>query len=193
VKSQWDSPSIANIIENFWESTGSDVVRKMVAEWIGPQTGRFLDLGCGTARMSTFLKGPCYYVGLDGSEEMLQFAKARVPAKQLVLGDLREGLPFPDASFGTALCMEVIRHLTSYDSVLEGLARVVKKRIFIVDVFHDGPESGFGEERIETEVFPNNTWSLSQFLADTAKHFPGWAADVYTFSNGELGIKIEAP
>ena len=193
MKSNWDSPGVAGQIETFWEDTGSDAVRKAVADWMGPQTGRFLDLGCGTARMSMFLKGPAYYVGLDGSEEMLQFAKTRTTAKSLHVGDLREGLPFPGASFVSALCMEVIRHLTSYDSVLEGLARVVKKRVYIVDVFNDGPESSFKEETIEGQTFPNNTWSLTEFSAAVKKHFPKWTTEVHTFSNGELGIKIEAP
>ena len=188
--SKWDAPGIAATIDDFWKNTGSDVVRQEVADWMGSQTGSFLDLGCGTARMAQFLKD-CQYVGVDASEEMLRIAKTRVPSEFLCLADLFEKLPFADDSFRAALCMEVVRHLDSYESALKELARVVWKQVFIVDVFMDG-ETSFGEERISGQVFPNNCWSLSQFLADVERYFSGWRTEVHGFRNGELGIRIEA-
>jgi len=88
--------------------------------------------------------------------------------------------------------MEVVRHLSDYQPALKELARLVTKRAYIVDVFQEGWDSHIDQQEILGQVFPNNCWSLSQFLADVNQHFPGWQTEVHGFSNGELGIRIEA-
>lgn len=192
-KSKWDAPWTALHIEALWEESGSDIHRKTVADLIGPLTGRFLDLGCGSARIAPFLEGG-QYIGVDASEEMLKIAETRVPPERLRFADFAvEKLPFRKGSFNTALCMEVIRHLSSYESVLLELARVVRKKIYIVDVFRNSQESGFGQEQVLDQIFPNNCWSLPQFLADVNKHFSGWDIEIHMLNNGELAIQIEAP
>jgi len=190
--SLWDKFGVADWVESFWDGSGIDAFRQEVADWIGPQTGRFLDLGCGTARMAPLLTG-CRYVGVDGSEEMLRIARTRVPIRALRLRDLNDNLPFKNASFDAALCMEVIRHLSSYEVVLKELARVVKSRVYIVDAFDGSWESHTGTTEAAGQTFPDNRWSLPQFLTDVEVHFPEWWVKIETFSNGATGIRIEAP
>ncbi len=193
-KSEWDAPGIASYIEALWEESHSDIWREKVAEWMGPQTGKFLDLGCGTARIAQFLKGG-QYLGVDASKEMLKIAVTRqVTADQVQCVDITKKLPFNDASFNAALCMEVLRHLSSYEPVLQELARLVKKCVYIVDVFQEGTETVFSQDKLKDQLFPNNMWSLFQFLADVSDYFPGWKVDVGTLGNvAQWAIRIEAP
>lgn len=190
MKSLWDTPGVASWIDSFWDGAGIEEFRQEVGDWVGLQEGRFLDLGCGTGRMARFFPD-VRYVGVDGSEEMLDLAKDRVPVKSLRLADVTEPLPLKSKTFSAALCMEVIRHLASYDTVLRELERLVNDRIYIVDAFDDGWESKFSTGEAGGETFPDNRWSLPQLLDDISQIFPSSSVDVHTFSNGSTGIHIE--
>jgi len=134
-ESKWDAPGVVAQIEGYWEDSGSDAIRREVAEWMGPLGANFLDLGCGTARMSQFIQQARYH-GVDGSAEMLAIAKRRVPEEYLRLGDA-SAVPFPDGYFDAALCMEVFRHLGDYRAALAELARVVIPVPFVGDVLQE--------------------------------------------------------
>ena len=49
----------------------------------------WLDVACGTGRHLEFLRRRHYVVGIDGSREMLQLARRRLPGVRLLLGDMR--------------------------------------------------------------------------------------------------------
>ena len=75
-----------------------------------------LDLGCGSG-----LSGECleesghYWVGIDISKSMLEVAKERDVAGDLVLGDLGNGLPFRAGTFDGAMSISALQWLCNAD------------------------------------------------------------------------------
>ena len=82
-----------------------------------------LDAGCGTGLNLRHL--PPGSVGLDINPRNLEVVRARVPDCRPVLGDL-EAMPFPDASFGTVLCSEVLEHVPDPSRALSEIHRVLR-------------------------------------------------------------------
>ena len=79
---------------------------------------RVLDLGCGTATLTILIKQlhpGAEVVGLDGDQEILEIARAKVARAGLDLA-LEQGmafaLPYPDSSFDRVLSSMVFHHLT---------------------------------------------------------------------------------
>ncbi len=119
-------------------------------------SGRVLELGCGTGRISLPLaRAGVSIVGVDRSEPMLARAarRARVPGSPgrsrrpaqlaLVRGDIR-ALPFEDAEFGAVLAPYGILQSLVRDrdlkSALESVARVIKPGgLFGLDLVPDVP------------------------------------------------------
>lgn len=84
-------------------------------------TGRVLDVGCGS-RPYEALFHASEYVGLEiDSPE----ARARGGADRYYDGTT---LPFPDASFDSVICNEVLEHVFAPDRFLAELLRVLKPR-----------------------------------------------------------------
>jgi ubiquinone/menaquinone biosynthesis C-methylase UbiE len=94
-----------------------------------PQRGegkRLLDVGCGTGHYMAGLAARGYVVaGVDGSGEMLAHARENNPGAVLEQADV-EKLPFPDASFDYALCVEVHRYLPDPAGCIREIGRVLK-------------------------------------------------------------------
>jgi SAM-dependent methyltransferase len=106
--------------------------RKRLALWLArflPAEGggaRLLDVGCGTGHQLAELRARGFAAaGVDGSERMLAEARARNPGAELRRADV-EALPFPDAAFDVALCVEVLRYLPDPARCLAELARVLR-------------------------------------------------------------------
>lgn len=81
---------------------------------------RTLDVGCGSSRI---LRDIAPVVGLD-----VQFRKLRYMRRYgipLVNGDIFR-LPFPDRTFDTVICSEVIEHIPGDDRPFAEMARVTK-------------------------------------------------------------------
>jgi len=187
--SKWDRPGMAELVDGIWQNQGEVALRQQVATWIGPRKGKFLDLGCGTATMAPFY--PTQYYGVDGSEEMLRIARTRAKKRPLKLCDFStESIPYPDGFFDWALCMQVIRHMVSYEHVLKELARTVKESVFIHDLFHDGPAHIYDKAEVGGVTFENNSWSLDLFIADAKRIFPGAIVKKQPFNYGYLGLEI---
>jgi len=181
---------MAGLVDSIWQGTDEVTLRQQVAAWIGPRKGKFLDLGCGTATMAPFY--PTQYYGVDGSEEMLKIARTRAKKRPLKLCDFSvDPIPYPDAFFDFALCMQVLRHMDSYEVVLRELARTVKGPVFIHDCFQDGPSHLHDWSPLGGVMFRNNTWSIPLFLTDIAKIFPGRQATLHGFKYGYGGIRVE--
>ncbi len=180
---------MAELVDGIWQNAGEVELRQQVAKWIGPRKGRFLDLGCGTATMATFY--PSQYYGVDGSAEMLRIARTRAKKRPLKLCDFSvEPIPYPDGFFDWALCMQVLRHMDSYEHVLNELARTVKGSIFIHDLFHDSPKHIYDKAELGGMIFENNSWSLGLFLADVSRIFPGSSLKKQPFDYGYMGLEI---
>jgi SAM-dependent methyltransferase len=106
--------------------------RRRLGAWLEralPADGRgvrLLDVGCGTGHTLAALRARGFEAaGVDGSEAMLSEARARNPGAELRQADV-EALPFPDAAFDAALCVEVLRYLPEPGRCVAELARVLR-------------------------------------------------------------------
>jgi len=98
--------------------------------------GTALDAACGTGRQSFVLAELGHrVVGIDGSPEMLERARSRVPSAEFRVGSLTD-LPVESGSFDLAVCSLALTHLEDPAPAIEELARAVKPggRVVISDV-----------------------------------------------------------
>jgi len=89
-----------------------------------PPGATILDLCCGAGHLASILtaRGFCV-VGVDGSSEMLAFARENAPQAQFVLADARE-FRSPEA-FDAALCLfDSLNHIMSLDELEQVFANV---------------------------------------------------------------------
>src|SRR5436309_15683359 len=82
-----------------------------------PQGGRILDLCCGTGQLVGELMRRGYHVtGVDGSEQMLGFARPNAPGADVV--DADAGAMTPPSSHDAAVCLfDSLHHLMRPEEV----------------------------------------------------------------------------
>ncbi|HEV2038243.1 MAG TPA: class I SAM-dependent methyltransferase [Candidatus Eremiobacteraceae bacterium] len=78
-------------------------------------SGRLLDVGCGEKPYAAFGSGVSEWVGFDDPSNPVADAHGR-----------GESMPFPDASFDTVLCTQVIEHVPEPRDVLGECSRVLR-------------------------------------------------------------------
>jgi ubiquinone/menaquinone biosynthesis C-methylase UbiE len=102
-------------------------------------TGSVLDAACGTGRYAAYLAARRHrVVGVDGSPEMLDRARARVPGAQFVRGDLHR-LPLADGAVDAVVSALALVHVPALAPVLAEFARVLRPggHLVLSDVHHD--------------------------------------------------------
>ena len=104
-----------------------------------------LDAGCGAGARDVFLlwQEGFEMTGVDAVPENIQEAVRRHPeiADRVSVADLREPLPFPDASFDFVVCNAVIQHIQPdviRDLTLPELARVLRPSGVLQIMFKNG-------------------------------------------------------
>ncbi len=116
------------------------------------EKANLIDIGCGMGILAERVSWKIRrYVGVDISIERVKQSLCRAKAGKcfFVVADARH-LPFKDASFDTAVSLEVIEHVPDTDMFLSEIKRVLEKRGRFV---FSTPVSLF---------FENNTWRLYQ-------------------------------
>jgi SAM-dependent methyltransferase len=97
-------------------------IRPTVRELLGPGAGPCLEVGCGTGVHAELIRSlgrtP---LGVDVSERMLRYARARLPVAR---GDAG-ALPFADGSLPAVVAVMVHTDLPAYPAVLREVARVL--------------------------------------------------------------------
>ncbi len=94
----------------------------LIKKWGTGET--YLDVGCGTGLILRHL--PKGAVGIDLNPRHLERAKKYVSDATLLIGDA-EKLDFPDESFSTVICTEVLEHLVHPEHAVAEIRRVLKK------------------------------------------------------------------
>jgi ubiquinone/menaquinone biosynthesis C-methylase UbiE len=95
-----------------------------------------LDVGCGTGRALSYLRGEfpgLVLRGADPSPEMLRVAAEQngIPAEWLdITGDR---LPYPDGAFDLAVATGVLHHVADPNVVIGEMLRVARSGVFISD------------------------------------------------------------
>ena len=160
-ESPWDRSYVAEYIEEFWGTPNEAALRQGIAAWVGEGNGRsILDVGCGSAQVAPLLRGWKYY-GVDGCRKFVSYGAARVAQRRLKVSDITKPLPYRDNQFDAALCMQVLRHLESYELTIAEMVRVASESVYIVDMWCEGTEHRIGTQDVAGVVFPNNTWALA--------------------------------
>ncbi|GAA3957775.1 class I SAM-dependent methyltransferase [Actinoplanes auranticolor] len=101
--------------------------------------GVALDAACGTGRHTGHLVARGYRViGVDSSPDMLEQARARVPAADFRLGDLHS-LPLPDDHADVIVCALALVHLADLGPAFREFARVLRPggHLVITDVHQE--------------------------------------------------------
>lgn len=99
------------------------LVREIVDEL---PVGTALDAACGTGRHSAYLAGLGHEViGVDATTEMLELARAKVPAADFRLGDVHR-LPVDDDSVDLVVCTLALTHQPDLRPVFAEFARVLR-------------------------------------------------------------------
>jgi len=89
---------------------------------------RVLDLACGQGVFSRFLdKEGMQAVGLDLSEELIQFARKRSPKKiRYETGDAADPNILKDEQFDAGACLLAVQNMESLEPVLRNVHRLLK-------------------------------------------------------------------
>ncbi len=101
--------------------------------------GTALDAACGTGRYAAYLAARGHtIIGVDGSPEMLELARARIPQGDFRVGDLRD-LPLPDASVDVVVTGLALAHVPELGPVMAEFARVLRAGgdLVISDTHHE--------------------------------------------------------
>jgi SAM-dependent methyltransferase len=128
-KFQTGNPIVRRLIDRFYD--------RLLAIVESQHASSILDAGCGEgetlARLGSSL--PPRSVAIDLSEEAVAFTAQRLPRVEVQRQSI-DDLPFPDASFDLAICLEVLEHLPDPSAGLNELARVAADDV-VISVPHE--------------------------------------------------------
>lgn len=154
------------------------VARKIISEHVKKTSKSILDVGCGIGLDYTYYKGShVKYLGVDITEKFLKECKKRgVPAQY---GDILN-LPFPDKSFDTVYCKDLLLHLPVglWRKALTEMVRVAKKQVFTLEpewgdetVYALQEKHGVKEKNgVNTLVFFHNVYGLRDMTVFAVQH-----------------------
>lgn len=87
-------------------------------------TGRILDIGCGTGTMLTYLSRYGDAEGVDVDEDAIRYCQARGLTHVSQAG--ADHLPFPDDTFGLVTALDVIEHIDDDQAAFREALRVLR-------------------------------------------------------------------
>lgn len=111
----------------------------------GLPRGVALDAACGTGRVAASLAERGHQVlGVDGSSDMLERARTRVPQGRFTVGEL-DRLPVPDDAVDLVTCCLALTHVPSLGPVMGEFARVLRPggHLVISDMHPEGVARGY--------------------------------------------------
>lgn len=102
-----------------------------IAERLGPEPGRVVDVGVGEGlALERVLHPGTPAVGVEYRRDKLRVATGRVPGLVGVCGDAGM-LPLPDGVADTVTCLEVLEHLVVAEPAVTELARITGGRCIV--------------------------------------------------------------
>jgi SAM-dependent methyltransferase len=156
-----------------WRSGGEERMRQRKAAALArvPAGAAVLEIGCRDGGLRRFLPPGIRYQGMDIAPE---FA-----ASDILIRDVSEGIPFPDASFDHVFCIEVLEHVPNPYGALAEIRRVLRNDgVLVLSV----PNPYHVKELI---------WNLLR-IPDRQGHIYGWTRQNMTALAGMNGFRLEA-
>lgn len=99
---------------------------RTVYDWTPEGSRRVLDVGCGNAVFTQWLRHRAAEVfGLDHNLSHIRYGRQHYPDLHLAVAS-GEALPFADHSFDTVVCSEVLEHVDNDHALLEEIQRVLQ-------------------------------------------------------------------
>lgn len=130
-----------------------------------------LEIGCRDGGLRRFLPPGIRYQGMDIAPE---FA-----APDILIRDVSDGLPFPDAAFDTVFCIEVLEHVPNPFGALTEIRRVLRPGgVLTLSV----PNPYHIKELI---------WNLLR-IPDRQGHIYGWTRQNMTALGAMNGFRLDA-
>lgn len=102
---------------------------RLLSRWL---KGQLLDCTVGVGRFIGRLPNVTRYDGMDLSGEFVDHVRAAYPGTHAVTGDLLAGIPFPDASYDSVLCLRSLSGIGHLSTVLPEMVRVTRPGGLIV-------------------------------------------------------------
>jgi len=120
--------------ENIWavgpsQAEGSGELAALLRRFLAPPPCGIIDVGCGLGSYGRDLIADGYeWMGVEVSPaDCAELSRLGLPHRR---ADGRE-LPFPDAAFDAALCLEVLEHLSEPRPFLAEVRRVAPERLLV--------------------------------------------------------------
>lgn len=148
-----------------WQDRLNDIVKE------GFTCGRLLDIGCNYGFSLRTCQAYFDVHGLDISRYAIREAKRHAPTANIMLCDVRKGLPYKDGTFDVVTMFDTLEHLTNHDSVLRDVCRILKPGGLL------------------TLTTPNR-WSINSILFGRDYWFKRDATHVVLFSRGSLKKEV---
>jgi SAM-dependent methyltransferase len=155
-----------------WRSGGEERMRFRAAARLARVTpgAAVLDIGCRDGGLRRYLPPGIRYQGMDITPE---FA-----APDIVIRDISDGIPFPDASFDHVFCIEVLEHVPNPFGALTEMHRVLRQGgVLALSV----PNPYHAKELI---------WNLLR-IPDRQGHIYGWTRQNMTKLGEMNGFRLD--
>jgi SAM-dependent methyltransferase len=128
-----DGYSLENAARFGWSSVSGDLLPERVELLDRYVVGRtVLDAGCGGGAFVDYLARKGFdATGVDKHAVFLGVAEERGFKGRFLQADLTDRLPFPDRSFDTTICFDVLEHVADDSAAVRELARVTRRRLLV--------------------------------------------------------------
>lgn len=144
-------------------------LEKIVLKYL-PKEAHILDVCCGTGQIAQRLLKKGYQVtGIDGSEEMLRYARKNAPSAEFILEDARhfQFSPTFHAVISTDVGLNLVITLEELQSVFQNVYQaLLENGIFVFDLYVDelcGED--WQRSKVQADAKDNYAW-ISQFNYD---------------------------
>jgi SAM-dependent methyltransferase len=111
------------------QSEGSGELAALLRRYLGPPPRKLIDVGCGFGSYGRGLLADGYdWLGVEvNAADCAELARLGLPHRQVD----GQSLPFPDAAFDAALCIEVLEHIAEPRAFLREIARVAPRQLIV--------------------------------------------------------------
>ncbi|MBV7482663.1 bifunctional 2-polyprenyl-6-hydroxyphenol methylase/3-demethylubiquinol 3-O-methyltransferase UbiG [Bordetella sp. BOR01] len=177
VADQWIAWARAPGHDAFW------AYRDALRSYIGPGTGRAIDVGCGEGRGARVLKELGYHVAAVDPVERFVAAAAQADSAHDYAVATAAALPFASASFDLAMAYNVLMDVADVGASLAGIRRALRASgTLLVSIVHPFVDRGrFADARpdapfmLEDSYFGRRHFHGTEARDGLSMDFAGWS------------------